>query len=128
MSAHAMKPTPDDRAPWRDAIWIVLLSPALIAGCYSAGFLEYDDGAHYRHELMDVPLSGVFRASDNSTYFPITVLSYRFDRWLYERVLPQPWQYGGAAPGVRFSSLVLHVLAGIFLWRALLHLGLGRWV
>jgi tetratricopeptide (TPR) repeat protein len=116
-------------APWRDALWIVLLSPVLIAGCYSAGFLEYDDIAHYRHELMDVPLSDTFRASENSTYFPVTVLSYRFDRWLYERTPPgTPLNRSTGAPGVRVNSLLLHMLAGIFLWRALLHLRLGRWL
>ncbi|HLX61618.1 MAG TPA: tetratricopeptide repeat protein [Planctomycetota bacterium] len=112
-------------APWRDAIWIALLAPALIAGCVSSGFLEYDDPVHYHHELMrpGVPLSGIFRATENSTYFPITVLSYRFDRWLYEDVLRI-----SPAPGVRVSSLLLHLCAGIFLWRALLLLRLGRWL
>jgi tetratricopeptide (TPR) repeat protein len=118
------------QAPWRDAWLILLLAPALIAGCYSAGFLNFDDDAHYKHELMrpGVPLSDFWKRTENTTYFPVTILSYRFDRWLYERVLPQPWPKAGPAPGVRFTSLLLHMLAGIFLWRALLHLKFGRWL
>ncbi len=117
-------------APWRDALLIVLLAPALVAGCYSARFLDYDDIAHYNYEtvLPDTPLSGTFRPVMANTYFPITVLSYRFDRWMYESNPPAPWRQSTAAPGVRFNSLLLHVMAGIFLWRALLLLKLGRWM
>ena len=116
-------------APWRDAVLIVLLAPALVAGCYSARFLEYDDTAHYNYEtvLPASPLSDAFRPVNANTYFPITVLSYRLDRWMYESDPPAPWLRSTAAPGVRFNSLLLHVLAGIFLWRALLLLRLGRW-
>ena len=115
-----------------DFLWIVLLAPVLIAGCYRADFIGFDDRAHYEHELMqeNVPLSSVFKASENSTYFPITILSYRADRWIFKHVL-LPFQPPGAkwsaAPVVRLDSLLLHILAGIFLWRALLTLGLGRW-
>ncbi len=116
-------------APWRDALLIVLLAPALVAGCYSAGFLEYDDGAHYNHELvlLDSPWKDFAKVSKN-TYFPVVVLSYRLDRYFFESVPPAPIQRSKAAPGVRFHSLLLHVLAGIFLWRALLHLRVGRWM
>lgn len=117
-------------APWRDALLIVLLAPALVAGCFSARFLDYDDTAHYNYEtvLPTTPLSDAFRPVMANTYFPITVLSYRFDRWLYESNPPAPWLRSTAAPGVRFNSLLLHVLAGVFLWRALLLLRLGRWM
>jgi len=117
-------------ARWRDAWLIVLLAPALLAGCYSAGFLAYDDAAHYRHELMrpTTPLSDFWKVTDHSTYFPVTILSYRFDRWLYESVLPQLWPQAGPAPGVRFNSLLLHILAAVCVWRALLKLKVGRWI
>lgn len=115
-----------------DFLSIALLAPALIAGCFRADFIGFDDRVHYEHELAQesMPLSSLFNATDNSTYFPITILSYRVDRWIFKQLV-LPLQQAGAkwsaAPVVRLDSLLLHILAGIFLWRALLALGLGRW-
>jgi len=122
-------PTFPEQAPWRDALLFILLAPALIAGCYSSAFLEYDDSAHYTHPqvLLTYPLKDVWKPT-TETYFPVTVLSYRIDRALFESSPPATIRRSKAAPGVRLHSLLLHVLAGIFLWRALLLLKLGRWM
>lgn len=106
--------------------WLfLLLAPALVAGCFFAPYIGFDDSAHVDHELLKpgVTFFDTFKPTENSTYFPITILSYRFDLWL-----AKIFGATNPAPIMRADSLLLHTLAAFFLWRALLALGLNRWL
>jgi len=112
---------------WWHALLVAGLGMALVAGCLTAPFTTYDDAVHVR--LNEQPeesaqLSDVLTPAANTTYFPVTVLSYRLDRLLFAGWMPgtalRSW-----APGVRFMTLVYHAAAALLLWRILLQLGLS---
>ena len=98
---------------------------SLLAGCWDAGFLSYDDSVHI--SANKTVLNGSFSellTSHDPAYFPMTLLSYRLDLLLFSGWLPQV--VGSWAPGVRFMTCVYHILAAIILWRIMLRLGLSR--
>ena len=97
---------------------------SLLAGCWDAGFLSYDDSSHISDNKT--VLNGSFfelLTSHDPAYFPMTLLSYRLDLLLFSGWLPQV--VGSWAPGVRFMSCVYHILAAIIIWRIMLRLGLS---
>lgn len=98
------------------AFLIVAVSFALLAGCWNADFLDYDDLIHIRHPLvLSGSLADIFGPIKDSTYFPITVLSYRLDSSLLSSWMTQ--SFGSFAPGVRFMNALYHAIGALFLWR-----------
>jgi tetratricopeptide (TPR) repeat protein len=114
------------RAHWYDGWLIVLAAPLVICGCFNAPLIGLDDTVHVGHPLIapGVPWYHAFKVlPDGGTYFPITLLSYRLDRWLYDGL----FSASGNAPGYRLTSLLLHLASALVLWRILLCLKAGRW-
>ncbi|MCX7934208.1 MAG: hypothetical protein N3A66_02995 [Planctomycetota bacterium] len=110
-------PLPPPRAPrW---LWLLfLLTPTLIWHCWRSPFIRFDDIFHIlENPLLDlrVPWYRAFGPPpEESYYYPFTLFSLRFDRWLWESLL-QAWV--GAEPwatGIRTGNLILH-LASAFL-------------
>lgn len=116
-----------------DALLIVALSLLAVAGAFTAPFLAYDDTVHItQNDALDpkVPLFSYFApgatesAAGSQAYMPLTYLSWRLDRFLYADWMPA--SLGSWAPGVRFTTWLLHALAALLLWRFLLALGVTR--
>ena len=99
----------------------------LVLPCLRADFLAYDDLIHIHLNPQlnpKVPLQDVFIPQANSTYFPLTTLSYRFDRTVLAN-----WSmatFGTWAPAVRAMTWVYHGLAAVLLWHVLMAIGLSR--
>ncbi|MCY3020552.1 MAG: hypothetical protein NTW87_16140, partial [Planctomycetota bacterium] len=72
---------------------------------------------------LSADVTELLKPAEASTYFPVTVLSYKLDRALFAGWMPG--LLGSWAPGVRFMNLLYHVLAALVLWRALLRLHLS---
>jgi tetratricopeptide (TPR) repeat protein len=103
---------------------IFLASFALIAGCWSAGFTAYDDTAHVlENRQLAAGLKETLALAGNSTYFPVTILSYRLDQALFDAWLPG--LLGSIAPGMRFMTLFYHAAAALLVWRVMLRLRLS---
>ena len=93
----------------------------LLAGCWDADFTTYDDQVHIGENQQverQFSLFEIFKPAPGSTYFPVTILSYKLDSVLF------PSGTKAWAPGVRFMSFVYHAAAALILWRVLLLLGL----
>ena len=103
---------------------LIAVSPLLLLlNCWNAPFLPYDDDGHIFANLGPLHWGRLFLAPQDSTYFPLTILSYRLDALLF------PWLYGllGTwAPGVRLMTCVYHAAAALFVWRIVGLLGLSR--
>jgi hypothetical protein len=112
------------RARWQ-ALLLALLPFTLLIGCFDAPFLNYDDPAHIeRHALFNAhSLGELFTVVPDTTYFPVTLISYQIDKFLFRSLLTD-W-LGTWAPGVRFMTCLYHTLAAFILWRLLLRLGCG---
>ena len=111
---------------WQPAL-MALAGLLLLAQCWKAPFLTYDDPAH----IFDVPqiygkapLLELFN-TPSDTYRPITFISYRIDYVLFG---PRSDSTASAsdenwAPAVRLMTCLYHVCAAIVLWRLLLLIG-----
>jgi tetratricopeptide (TPR) repeat protein len=115
----------------RNEFWLALAIAAagliLLARCLGANFLPYDDPIHIHQNPLVFgrgSLLDVFRPRLNSTYFPITTLSYRLDHWLFAGWMTDA--FSTWAPGIRLMTWLYHSLAAIILWRFLLQLGTRR--
>jgi len=108
-------------------ILLLLLSFMLIAQCWRAPFLAYDDPLHITdHKLVQaekLTLAQLVEPQVGESYFPITVLSYRIDRALFESWMPA--RFGSWAPGARAMNMLYHALAAWVLWRLMLALRLS---
>ena len=108
------------------ALLIAFASLTLIAKCWNANFLSYDDLVHI-HDVPQIFGNGsvwdLFKVPDD-TYRPITFLSYRLDYLLFGEWMQARWDTW--APGIRIMNWVYHAAASIVLWRLLLEIGLGR--
>lgn len=104
---------------------IALLPFILIAGCWKAEFVTYDDPMHVSEnsQILD-PLSKVFEFNPSFPYYPVTLLTYKLDHLIFAGWMPQA--LGSWAPGVRFMTAVYHALAALVLWRIFLLLRLSR--
>src|SRR5258706_10516767 len=108
----------------RDAALIALLPAVLIALCWRANFTEYDDPMHVSENAqIEAPPSKLFECHKEFPFFPVTLLTYKIDHALFHSWMPAKW--GSWAPGVRFMTLVYHVLVALVLWRIFLLLGLS---
>jgi len=106
------------------AALLVALSFVLIAGCWNAGFTNYDDTAHVTtNPRLAMPVLELLKPAANSTYFPVTELSYCLDQALFKGWMPDT-RLRSWAPGVRAMTLLYHMGAALFLWRLLLRLKL----
>jgi tetratricopeptide (TPR) repeat protein len=104
-------------------VLLAVLSVALVAGCWDARFSTYDDLSHItENPRMTAPLFDLLKVVPESTYFPVTMLSYRLDQAMFAGWMPGV--LGSWAPGVRFMTLLYHVAAALILWRLLLRLRL----
>ena len=106
---------------WAGAL-IAVAPLLLLVNCWNAPFLPYDDSAHIFTKHGRLELSRIFLVPEDSTYFPITILSYRLDSLLF------PWMYellGTWAPGVRLMTCVYHAGAALFAWRIVRLLGVS---
>lgn len=113
------------RARWWLAL--LLLSLFLLAGCWTAPFLNLDDPLHVRDNpalARDAPWSAVFAWQEGyAYYYPVVQLSWKVDRLLWEPLLGG-WLGERAWPaGIRTTNLLLHIAAALILWRLLLQLG-----
>jgi len=107
----------------KSKILLLALCPALLAGCLAAPFLPYDDRDYVATEIVTghAPLSELFLKPAGAC-FPLTGLSFRLEYLFYHEFLGVlHW-----APFARISNLLLHVLAGLVLWRICGRLRLGR--
>jgi hypothetical protein len=90
---------------------IIALAFAVTLGCWNTGFLDYDDGLHIRHPLViSGSFSDLFRTPKESTYFPITILSYRIDTFFFGNS-------AAFATEVRLMNALFHAVGALFLWR-----------
>jgi len=111
---------------WRGVL-IAAAGLVLIVNCWKAPFLTYDDGNHVNENpqvMQPLKLGELFTQPSDYKFFPITILSYRLDRVLFESWMPAA--LGSWAPGVRLMTLVYHAGAALLVWRLLLLLGVGR--
>ncbi|MCZ7643788.1 MAG: hypothetical protein M5U26_00655 [Planctomycetota bacterium] len=109
------------------AALLLLAGVLAVWGGFSAPFLAYDDAVHaleHRGMASGASWRDVLLPHPSETYFPLTILSYRLDRALFEGWMPA-W-LGSWAPGVRAMNVLYHVLAAWILWRVLMRLGLAR--
>lgn len=107
------------------AVLLAVLSLALIAGCWKAGFTNYDDTQHVTdNPRLAKPVFELLKPTAGSTYFPVTLLSYRLDKTMFAGWMPHTG-LGSWAPGVRAMTLLYHIGAALFLWRMLLRLRLS---
>jgi tetratricopeptide (TPR) repeat protein len=119
---------------WRDrlderwwSVFIALAGLILLSRCIGATFLPYDDPIHIHANPLVFgkgTLADVFIPRVNSTYMPITTLTYRADHLLFAEWMTAA--FGSWAPGIRLVTWLYHSLAAIILWRLLLRLGAGR--
>lgn len=118
--------------PFRQGVLIAVGGVILVIQCLNAPFINYDDELHvYGNRLImrdDVPLSQLFdpqllHANAIDHYMPLSLVSLRLDRWLFQGWLPRASASGSWAPGVRFISLLYHAGAALFLWSFLSLLG-----
>ncbi|MCY3018654.1 MAG: hypothetical protein NTW87_06445 [Planctomycetota bacterium] len=110
---------------WRGAC-LFLVSIVLLLQCWKAPFLTFDDALHVtgnRQVTGELTLARIFLPQSASTYFPVTVLSYRLDRALFSGWMPQV--LGSWAPGVRLHTWLYHAAATLLVWQVLLALGVG---
>ena len=109
------------------AVLIGLSAFVLLINCWDAPFLPVDDSKHVfnnKQVIGDLSLPDVFKVPNHSTYFPMTILSYRLDRVLFNRGSARKsleW-----AQGIRLMNCVYHAVAALFLWRIFLALGLSH--
>ncbi|HEY3319425.1 MAG TPA: hypothetical protein VGP72_02975 [Planctomycetota bacterium] len=103
---------------------LIVLPLLLLARCWNAEFIAYDDADHVQFALR--PQNGfpqVFQPAAGSTYFPITLLSYRLDAQMFWWMVPS---VGTWAPGVRLMTALYHGAAALILWKLLQELGVKR--
>jgi hypothetical protein len=107
---------------------MVVLSALLIVQCWNAPFLGYDDPLHIvEHKSVQaesLTLLELVKPIPEQTYFPVTILSYRIDRALFESWMPA--KYGTWAPGARILNALYHAIAAWILWRLMLAFRLSR--
>jgi hypothetical protein len=111
------------RAPWWHGALIAVLGAPLLAGCLTASFLKYDDPVHTQERARPGDEAGaeeLLRPKENATYFPVTELSYRLDRALFESASKAA--FGSWAPAARLMTLLYHACAALLLWRIMLAL------
>ncbi|HEY3325201.1 MAG TPA: hypothetical protein VGP72_32410 [Planctomycetota bacterium] len=109
--------------------WLSLLLAAfallLLARCWNADFLFYDDFDHiHLNPQFQGSIENTFRLTPALEYMPVTILSYRLDRFFFDdacSLLLGTW-----APAARLMNWVYHVAAALVLWRLLMTLGLSR--
>jgi hypothetical protein len=102
---------------------IALSSLALLGRCFNAPFLDYDDWHHvFQNPQVMNPTSlwDIFTPQKESTYFPLTILSYRVDAILFSSWL-ENW-----ATAIRLHTWIYHALASLVLWRIALKLRVSR--
>ena len=107
-------------------VCLVLLSLILLLQCWKAPFLTFDDGVHITNNQQvtgELTLARVFLPQPGSTYFPVTVLTYRLDRALFSGWMPQVLE--SWAPGVRLHTWLYHAAATLLVWQILLALGVS---
>ncbi len=93
-----------------------------LIGCFGAGFLTYDDSEHIDNSqyINSTSLWDYFVPKVNTTYIPLTFISYKFDRAVHGG-WSEKW-FGSWAPGVRLDTFLIHACAALFLWRLLARL------
>ena len=99
---------------------ICILGVSLWFGCRNADFIKFDDLIHVDPRVLDLSFHDVFLKAPLQTYFPVTTLSYQFDRAAFSGWLPT-W-----AMGARFMNYIYHSAAALLLWCIMLELGLTR--
>ncbi|HEY3318894.1 MAG TPA: hypothetical protein VGP72_00250 [Planctomycetota bacterium] len=117
-------PTPGHRR-W---LWLLALCPLLIWGCWRAPFLSFDDSTYLRdNDLLQPGVSWLecWRLHPGEYfYYPLTLLSWRLDRLIWQPLLssftPDAW-----ATGIRITNLLLHAAATCFVWLILRRLKTG---
>jgi hypothetical protein len=103
---------------------LILLPLLLIARCWNAEFLTYDDVDHIQLALNSKrSLLQLFNPDTDSTYFPITLLSYRLDAFLFSWMIST---FGTWAPAVRVMTVLYHGGAACFVWLLLQRLRVSR--
>ena len=102
---------------------LILLSTAFaLIGCFSADFTSYDDPVHVAEAELPpgATILKFFIPKTTFTYLPVTLVSYKIDKWLHSwwsEKLFHSW-----APAVRLDTALLHGCAALFLWRLLVRL------
>jgi len=122
----ASEQTPQRFPPWSHALLIAGIGFILILPCFGTGFLTYDDTVHVKTapQADNADLGAILTPAANSTYFPVTLLSYSLDELLFKGWMPGV--LGSWAPGVRLMNAVYHAAAALVLWRVLLLLNLSQ--
>lgn len=120
-------PTVEPRAGrvWQGVL-IACAPLLLLAQCWRAEFIGYDDALHiHLHPLFQSrSLLDVFKVVPESTYFPLTIFSYKLDFVLFAKASVAA--LGSWAPAVRLMTCAYHAAAALLLWRFLLRLGVKR--
>jgi hypothetical protein len=74
--------------------------------------------------MKNVTWLELLQPREMSTYFPVTILTYRMDRVLFASWMPN--HFADWAPGVRIHTWLYHALAALVVWRLFLRLGASR--
>ena len=122
----ASEQSPQRFPPWSHALLIAGIGFILILPCFGTGFLTYDDTVHVKTapQADNADLGAILSPAANSTYFPVTLLSYSLDQMLFQGWMPRV--LGSWAPGVRLMNAIYHAAAALILWRMLLLLNLSQ--
>lgn len=120
------------RAPSRRALlWLLplLLAPLMIAQCWSAPFLSFDDMTYIAHDSRLSEDAAWTETLQHRTgypfYYPATLLSWRIDRAVWGTVLQPIAGKNAWVAGARTTNLLLHLGAAVFVWLIMRRLGAG---
>ena len=107
----------------------LLLCPLILWGCWSAPLAELDDPvfiAGNRALKASSPWSDVFSRDIDLLYMPLSYLSLRIDRVVYEPLLTPYFKDTAWATGIRTTNLLLHILAAVLVFWLARGLGFSR--
>jgi hypothetical protein len=113
----------------RDWVWLtpLILCPALLIGCWAAPFSLHDDIRGIRDNRLlsaEVSWTECFAPhADLYFYYPLTLLSWRLDRFAGAPALSFLAGEHAWPASIRTGNLVLHVIAALFLWLIARRLG-----
>lgn len=98
---------------------LLLLTPALIWGCWSSVFLRYDDPMIFLWGGTASVADAFKYHAEHQVYYPLTLLSWYLDKLVWSPLLTNGLGEAAWAAGIRISNVLLHALAGVFVFQTL---------
>ncbi|MCW8129973.1 MAG: hypothetical protein KIS92_06425, partial [Planctomycetota bacterium] len=98
---------------------LLLLCPALVWGCWNAGFIRYDDPMIFAWGGTASFVDAFRYHPEHQLYYPLTLLSWWLDKIVWAPVLSSGLGEQAWPAGIRITNVLLHALAAVCLWRTL---------